>query len=163
MGEEGSIQFFLKKRIILFLYIKSFLFSFFSFVYFFFFVHVLFVWINQILLHNTTILNTAQYQRLNWIQKTKLNIHILHHLIASLPTSCLNVQCNNNKHKKSMQSHPIGSWVHPGEYASSGRYQNSYFYGFMYITCKYLKHHIIHINFWLQDATQRNTTIWRTT
>lgn len=55
-----------------------------------------------------------------------------------------------------MQSHPIGSWVHPGEYASSGRYQISYFNGFMYITCKYLKHHIIHINFWLQDATQRN-------
>lgn len=71
-GGGGFYTIFSKKRIILFLYIKSFLFSFFSFVYFFFFVHVLFVWINQILLHNTTILNTAQYQQLNWIKKNKI-------------------------------------------------------------------------------------------
>lgn len=57
----------------------------------------------------------------------------------------------------------IGSWVHPGEYASSGRYHtthdqllnpeqqqtppptpyNSYIYGFIYITCKYIKYHTI--------------------
>lgn len=41
----------------------------------------------------------------------------------------------------------LGSWVHPGEYASSGRYHNSYLYGFMYITCKYLKHQIVQVNF----------------
>lgn len=40
----------------------------------------------------------------------------------------------------------IGSWVHPGEYASSGRYQDSYIYGFIYVTCKYIKHQLITVS-----------------
>lgn len=84
-------------------------------------------WKHIFLLYWSTFLHT-KYYCINSNQPVTYTYNILQH--------------NYNYNNIHRICHILGSWVHPGEYASSGRYQTSYLYGFIYITCKYLKHQI---------------------